>query len=244
MELTQATVLLVDDEPALVDIIGKWLRMEGCAKVLTASDGEEALQVLAGSHVDLLITDVRMPRVDGTTLVRRLAELPRPCPSVIFVSGFGDVDQREMYALGVESFLAKPFQRHELLTSIRNALADRGALWHTPLPSPPRQTISAGSIRLGRGGFAAFHQAPLALGHVAFSCRLPEDDRTVSGQGIVRWYARAEHITGVEFVFLDPACSGWVAETIRAANLRCFIPRLPPDSPDASAPSNRGCGPP
>ncbi len=229
MELSQATILLVDDEPALLEIIGKWLRMEGCAKVLTAPDGEEALQVLAGNHVDLLITDVRMPRVDGIALVRQLAELPHPCPSVIFVSGFGDVDVREMYSLGVESFLAKPFQRHELLASIRNALADRSALWHTPMPIPPRQSISTGSILLGRGGFAAFHQAPLALGNVAFTCRLPDDERILNGHGIVRWYARAEHVTGIEVVFLDPVCRTWVAETIRAANPRCFIPRLPPE---------------
>jgi hypothetical protein len=129
----------------------------------------------------------------------------------------------------VESFLAKPFRRPELLTAIGNALADRGALWHTPLPRPPRQTISTGYVELGRGGFAASQQAPLALGNVAFSCRLTGDERTLSGHGIVRWYARAEHVAGVEFVFLDPACSDWVAESIRVANPHCFIPRLPPE---------------
>jgi len=231
IHLEQATVLLVDDEPALLDIIGKWLLLEGCGQVLKAPDGEAAFAMLESSHVDLLITDVHMPRVDGVSLVRRLVDRKLPLPSIIFVSGFGEVDRREMYGLGVEAFLAKPFRREELLAAIRRALAERTELWRDAMPIPPRQTMcldaSLAAFQLGRGGFSAHHPGPLSLSKVAFNCPVDEDQRVLSGEGFVRWYSRADHTVGVEFFYLDPECHAWVAEAIRAANPRGFIPRFP-----------------
>jgi len=64
MELTDATVLVVDDEPMLLDIFGEWLQEENC-HVLTAGDGAAALQSLRNHHVDVIVSDVRMPVMDG-----------------------------------------------------------------------------------------------------------------------------------------------------------------------------------
>ncbi len=238
----QATILLVDDEPALLEIVGRWLRMEGCGRVLTAPDGEAALAVLTASHVDLLMTDVRMPRMDGVGLVRSLVERDQPLPSIIFVSGFGDVDRREMYALGVEAFLSKPFRREEVLAVIHNALADRHELWLVPMETAPRQTMSLTGqvlsegngdpglrlgLRLGRGGFSVYHTAPLSLSKVAFRCDLVGTDRILAGEGFIRWYSRTEQMVGVEFFYLEPASRVWVAETIRTNVPRSFIPQTP-----------------
>src|ERR1700735_825013 len=106
MKTERPTVLVVDDEPELREIFALWLNREGYT-ILTAANGSEALQMLTTQTVDALISDIRMPIMDGIALVRRVFEMKLMLPSIIFVSGFGDVSVREMYALGVEAVSAR-----------------------------------------------------------------------------------------------------------------------------------------
>jgi len=244
MTLNEAAVLVVDDEPALREIFTQWLALAGCPHITTAADGEEALALLKANSYDLLITDVRMPKMDGISLIRQLGQAEGSIPSIIFVSGFGDVDEREMYGLGVEAFLAKPLHRAELVNIMEKALADRTALWLTPMTPPPRQSVvinTAGFdcrpettqteameksyLCLGHGGFSASYSGPLSVGKVAFCCNFPQaQHRQLSGQGIVRWYSRAEQAVGIEFLFIDPSCRSWLLQELAATNPRSFIP--------------------
>ena len=68
MDLKEATVLVVDDEPYYTEIATEWFEREGC-KVLSAQNGEEALPILSNNKVDAIITDIRMP---DRTLQREL----------------------------------------------------------------------------------------------------------------------------------------------------------------------------
>ena len=235
MKLSEATVLVVDDEPALREIFAKWLVAVGCGKVHTAADGLAALAVLEAEPIDLLITDLRMPVMDGVTLVRRLMETGASLPSIVFISGFGDVDRKEMYALGVEAFIAKPFDREELLGVLERALAERASLWLTPMPVVPRQTMQCEAccfggvkdkrcLRLGRGGFSAHYAGPLSVGRVAFRCLLASEEVELAGEGYVRWRSKTAETAGIEFVFLEPSCRAWLLEAIAAADPRSFIP--------------------
>ena len=107
MQNSEVTILVVDDEPELLEIFAIWMRREGY-HVLTAANGAEALKILTSTNVDALISDIRMPVMDGLTLVRRIYDLKLKLPSIIFVSGFGDVNPRVAHALGVEAMLPKP----------------------------------------------------------------------------------------------------------------------------------------
>src|SRR5215467_4388635 len=104
MELKDATVLIVDDEPMLLEIFGEWLQEENC-RVLTAGDGAAALQILGSHHVDVIVSDVRMPVMDGILLLKNIntyAGLSKGNypPKMIFISGFTDLEPREAYGLG------------------------------------------------------------------------------------------------------------------------------------------------
>src|SRR5215469_13419275 len=106
MELKDAAVLIVDDEPMLLDIFGEWLQEENC-RVLTAGDGAAALQILRNHHADVIVTDVRMPVMDGILLLKNLTTYSGPSkshhqPKMIFITGFTDLEPREAYSLGVE----------------------------------------------------------------------------------------------------------------------------------------------
>lgn len=234
MKICDATVLVVDDEPALREIFENWLNLIGCGRVLSATDGKAALEVLTHDEIDLLITDVRMPLMDGVSLVREMSKLTAPPPSIVFVSGFGDVSHKEMYALGVEAFLAKPIDRKELTRVVGQALAERGSLWASPLMSPPRQALNvelaephraAQKIRIGRGGFSVRYEGPLALSKTAFKCRLASE-KVLSGEGYVRWITKADQSVGIEFAYLDEPSRSWVLKEIAAQGPRSFIPLL------------------
>lgn len=240
MELNEARVLVVDDEVALREMFAKWLVANGCREVRTAGDGEEALAAIMSSPVDVLITDVRMPVMDGVTLVRQLALMGRKLACIIFVSAFGDIDPREMYDLGVEAFLAKPFRLEELSAAVGHAIAERLTLWKEPLKIAPRQSVKfalevtagrplEGLFRLGRGGFSAYLPEPLGLGKVAFACRfagLEPAPPELVGEGFVRWRSRANHTVGVEFAYLASPGREWVVEQLLSEEPRCFIPAL------------------
>ena len=74
MQLKGAAILVVDDEPALQKIFADWVQREG-ATVYAASNGAEALEVAQAHHIDLVLSDVRMPVMDGVTLAKRLKDV-------------------------------------------------------------------------------------------------------------------------------------------------------------------------
>ena len=235
MNLSEANILIVDDEPFLLEIFARWLTAVGCRSVFTAANGQAALAILQERSIDLLLTDVRMPVMDGLTLVRRLGETGSTLPSIVFVSGFGDVDRREMYALGVEAFIAKPFDRAELLAVLERAVAERSELWHTEMAAAPRQSLlvqadrmgekaSLETIGLGRGGVSVRSPELVIPGKIAFRLLLAGSATEVAGQGFVRWYSRADAKAGIEFAYLDPACRASVTAAIVSASPRSFIP--------------------
>jgi CheY-like chemotaxis protein len=233
----ESAVLVVDDEPQLLEIFEFWLAAAGCRNLHTAANGEGALAVLKRTSIDLLVTDVRMPIMDGITLVRRLAEMGKSIPSIIFVSGFGDIDEREMYAAGVERFLAKPLRQQDFIDVVEGALAERCTLWLAPMDVAPRQSmliqvegigerVEKDSILLGRGGFCARTPESLSLGTIAFRCGFPVGRCEMSGQGRVRWHSRTDQTVGIEFAFLDPSCRSWLLEEIAATDPQSFIPNF------------------
>jgi CheY-like chemotaxis protein len=115
-----ASILLIDDMPTVRRAIGTVLRNAGHS-VTEAGDGEEGLQAARASRFDLVITDILMPRRDGTDVVLQLtATAPRP--PVLAISGgsgaLSETDALRLAALRADATLAKPFENHELLAIV------------------------------------------------------------------------------------------------------------------------------
>lgn len=112
-------VLVVDDEPMILDILAEHCASLGM-KVSEAGDGEGALRLVeAHPEIEVLITDVRMPGCDGPTLVERALAL-RPEIKVIFVTGY------TTYRSSAWPILRKPFDLDELEAALRRALVQIG----------------------------------------------------------------------------------------------------------------------
>jgi two-component system cell cycle sensor histidine kinase/response regulator CckA len=120
------TVLVVDDEEGLRTLVCRTLRAEGYG-TLEAAHGAEALEVIeqAAEPVDLVVTDVVMPGMDGRELGRRLAQRWPTLP-ILYISAY---DVNDIFRRGSPRssapFLQKPFPAEELITSVQQLLASR-----------------------------------------------------------------------------------------------------------------------
>ena len=236
MELKQASILLVDDEPFLREIMGGWLaRVAG--QVFCAENGAEALKILAASKIDLILSDVRMPVMDGIALLKTVKEMGARTPGVIFITGFSDLPLREAFDMGAEAVLEKPITREELLDIARRALVQVDELWREPQGTAPEMklkisfaslaaTLRDKQIAFGRRGFCIDTAHGLREGPVEFAVEFRDDRLVLSGQGVVRWTAPEEGKAGIEITCLDDTSRTWVVEHVERSKPLAFIPGL------------------
>ncbi|HEX6073605.1 MAG TPA: response regulator [Sphingomicrobium sp.] len=115
------TVLLVEDEPMVRGVAERALTRHGYT-VITADNGEDALEILgSGQEIDLLVTDVVMPGMDGPTMVAE-ARRDRPDLKILFMSGYAEEQLRNSLNVDNMSFLPKPFSVQELAEAAKRAL--------------------------------------------------------------------------------------------------------------------------
>src|SRR5258706_6760905 len=117
-------VLIVDDEPNLRKILSAQLSRDGY-DVMTAEDGEQGLQLLREHHIDLVVTDLKMPKVDGMTLLREALREDPDLP-IVMITAHGTVDTAvEALKLGAFDYLTKPFDKDEVRQIVAKALKTR-----------------------------------------------------------------------------------------------------------------------
>ena len=117
-------VLIVDDEPNLRKILAAQLSRDGY-DVLTAEDGEQGLTILRENHVDLVVTDLKMPKVDGMTLLREALREDPDLP-IVMITAHGTVDTAvEALKTGAFDYLTKPFDKDEVRQIVAKALKTR-----------------------------------------------------------------------------------------------------------------------
>ncbi len=115
------TVLLIDDEPNILKLLARRLRKEGYS-VLTANNGENGLELLRKESIDLIVTDMRMPGIDGLEVVRRVREWSGDI-QLIIMTAYGTIKSAvEAMRLGAYYYIVKPFELAEIVLLIRNAL--------------------------------------------------------------------------------------------------------------------------
>lgn len=128
MSQTQATILLVEDEELLRAGVQEMLELQGF-RVITAADGQQALACLAAESIDLVVTDLVMPKMNGIDFVQQLRTI-RPDVPVIVVSGSTrNIMQRfgidTIQVPGANASLPKPFKGVDLVAQIRQLLDAR-----------------------------------------------------------------------------------------------------------------------
>ena len=126
-------LLVVDDEPNLLRAVAACLKAEDY-EVKTARSGHEALLQLAESVPDLIISDIRMPGMDGYKLARQLRGSPRTAlvPIVFLTAKDETSDRIEGFRAGIDAYLTKPFEPDELIAVV-NGILDRVERTHSQI---------------------------------------------------------------------------------------------------------------
>jgi len=136
------TILVVDDEPQIVRLVRTYLEEAGF-RVVTASDGEQALYVTRHEKPDLVVLDLLMPRMDGLTFTRRVRS-ERDVPIVMLTARAEETDRIVGLELGADDYVTKPFSPRELVARVRAVLR------RTQQPPRPAEILRAGSLALDR----------------------------------------------------------------------------------------------
>ncbi|HLO15423.1 MAG TPA: response regulator, partial [Anaerolineales bacterium] len=111
-------VLLVDDEPSIVQLARMYLEREGF-RIDSANDGEAALDKVARQHPALVVLDVMLPKLDGFEVCRRLRSSQNPTAILMLTARDEDIDKILGLELGADDYLTKPFSMRELIARVR-----------------------------------------------------------------------------------------------------------------------------
>jgi CheY-like chemotaxis protein len=122
------SILVADDEAAIVSLMQKWLTQAG-HNVICVADGAEAVRVLKSNAFDLVITDVVMPEIDGLEVIGALKKA-QPSARILAISGGGKYVQgsdclKMAKGLGAHAVATKPFTWEQLLAGINQAVPDQ-----------------------------------------------------------------------------------------------------------------------
>jgi nitrogen regulation protein NR(I) len=209
-------VLIVDDEPNLRKILAAQLSRDGY-EVMLAEDGEQGLTMLREHHIDLVVTDLKMPKVDGMTLLRE-ALREQPDLPIVMITAHGTVDTAvEALKLGAFDYLTKPFDKDEVRSVVGKALKTRQLAQEEATTEPAGKTKNEPGARFGIIG-----QSPGLTDLYAVLERVADSPTTVlitgeSGTG-KELVARAlhEHSTRKDKPFIKVNCAAIPKELIES----------------------------
>jgi DNA-binding response OmpR family regulator len=132
--MSKGRILVVDDEIYIVHILDFSLGMEGY-EVITALDGEQALEKLKTEKPDLIVLDIMMPKLDGYEVCKSIKSSPdtRHIPVILLSAKGRNVDQKLGFDVGADDYITKPFSPRKLVERINQLLGQ--AVTERPTPS-------------------------------------------------------------------------------------------------------------
>jgi DNA-binding response OmpR family regulator len=213
------SILIVDDDPDLRELLSEAFVTENY-RTFTASNGEEALSILAKEKINVVLTDYQMPKINGAEMLSKMIEKKFNVPVIILISGFHDLSSEDAYDLGATLVLSKPMDMQILFQHVKAIIENFREPWVLRPPRYENETeiklkmdgfdssIKAKLFNIGKGG--AFVQATKNFPEVESTAHFKIDfaDLTLTGIGAIRWVRKTSTPQipsgyGLEFLFLD-----------------------------------------
>jgi DNA-binding response OmpR family regulator len=139
--IATATVLVVDDEPMVREVVARYLELDGL-RVQQAADGTAAVEWLDGHRPDLVVLDIMLPGTDGLSILRRL-RTAGDVPVILLTARADEIDRVLGLELGADDYVVKPFSPRELAARVRTVLRRVNA------PTPEgRVVVDYGRLRI------------------------------------------------------------------------------------------------
>src|SRR5690348_1223881 len=114
-------ILMVDDEPAILELMAKTMEHLG-ARVLRAKSGTDALKLLENAEPNIIVSDIRMADGDGVFLLKEVRSRYGNKPRFVFLSGFGEVNKDEALKMGAQGRYYKPIPMSQFASELRDIL--------------------------------------------------------------------------------------------------------------------------
>ena len=236
-------LLVVDDEPDLREVLCTELTSEGY-EVFEAESGNKAFDFLQKTKCDLVLSDIRMPDGSGIDLIHKIKSQGQETPIVVFISGYSEMKPEDIYHLGAEGILAKPWKPEKLIDMVNTLLTTKENRWQRKSDRLDFQTslhlkcssfetgIHSKILNIGRGGmFVEMKERfPVKDERIAFSFENPNNTDTIEGVGIVRWVRTKDAVgapsgIGIEFIELSDTHLMRLISLILQIAPKSFIPK-------------------
>lgn len=118
------TVLLVDDSGTMRSILSQALSFSGMDLVkMEAEDGVKALDIFRNNTIDLVITDVNMPNMDGLTLISEIRKISTDVPVLVLTTESKDALKQQAFSMGASGWIVKPFKPTQIITMLKEVLS-------------------------------------------------------------------------------------------------------------------------
>lgn len=243
-KLDGRTVLVVDDELDILEIMTDEFECAG-AKVLTASNGTTAFEIVKSVQLDAVVSDIRMPGGDGMELLIRSKEFNPDRPVVLLITGYTDHTNQEAYDRGASAILSKPCDFDQLIDSVSLALAERRERYvrkHERLKTDltvklnfPNmgKSVEAQVINIGRGGMYIALSTDLPKVGEKISFKIVFDgaeNNSMVGNAICRWVRTSPNDqqlpdgVGIEFIALSQETFEAIESLLKMTKEKANIP--------------------
>lgn len=235
------TILLVDDEPDILEIFAIELEYAGY-NIEPACNGAEAIEKFKAGGISAILSDIRMAGGDGIELLDRVREISPINPPMLFMTGFADINQQEALDKGAAGFFHKPIDGTTLVEGLKHALKPKAEVWRNKPKGADKalelavsyksfqEAITEKSFSLGNGGlFVGIEHCEARVGKlvafdVSFAC-----GTAIKGIGKVKWQRKTHEEglkqgIGVEIEYLDDASLTFVCNQLQQHPTKAFIP--------------------
>ena len=147
------TILVVDDEPTILEVVELYLRREGY-EILTAADGQTALDLFEQRRPDLIVLDLMLPGMSGFDVTRRLQALGG-VPLIMLTARGEETDRVVGLELGADDYVTKPFSPRELVARVKAVLRRTSAV---AAPTPANENLlTVGALQLDTASRSVTH---------------------------------------------------------------------------------------
>lgn len=241
--LNGKTLLVVDDEPDLREIVSSELEFMGAA-VFQAENVAAAKKVLLNQKIDLIVSDIRMPGGTGIDLLDFVKANDVDIPPVILITGFADITVPDAFNKGAEALMNKPFKLDDLIKTVArftksiderfvDADAKASKLLQIQIKKSYQDAIREGDCSIGRGGITIrwnTNGKRIELGE-PLDLKLNFNDLELQGVVICRWVKQLDQAhnaeLGLEFVNLSGSSLDFFLQESRGKKLVPFISTSP-----------------
>lgn len=237
--LKKINVLIAEDEISLLRLLKLKCERMG-AHVITCNNGKEAIEILEDNEIDLIISDIRMPELDGIEILKFSRDKFWDKPAVILLSGYADYTLMDIYNMGADVVLGKPYRMQDVVEYAKKILLERDDRWKECPDVEISKKVSLSErnldesienkkILIGRGGLYIFSESIRCqvTEYLEFEITFENGNiLNISGIGRVMWLEKFEEKRkiGLQIEYLESSCRKKIIDYIEDNKFKEYIP--------------------